>query len=277
MKKIHIRFMKDLFNVEFGELFDKISNAVEREKIDIPSLTKAHENLKPHSEALLRMNYKKLQHPLTKPIQNQMTTRTEYLGCLRLTVDAKMLSHKNEERIAAKRLLLWIRVYRKEIYAPTMVTQSRMMKNLMDDRKGSVEIQQATALLNLDELLEAIVKVDAKLWRNFLKRLNEKKIYDVDGKAIRDAAYKDLRVLRTVIEASYHTCDNDVQKEQLTELSQIINEELKGFRTKLRSRTTKKNNRKDAEMNVVEQCWDFGTPALNKSEESAKREFSGDE
>ena len=70
MKKIHIRFMKDLFNVEFGELFDKISNAVEREKIDIPSLTKAHENLKPHSEALLRMNYKKLQTASVKLFNN---------------------------------------------------------------------------------------------------------------------------------------------------------------------------------------------------------------
>ena len=251
MKKIHLRFMKDILNIEFGELFDKIYNNVKTEKIDIASLTIAHQRLKPHSKEVLRMNYKKLRHPLTQLIQKQVTCRTEYLACLRLTVDAKMLSHKPEERIAAKRLLLWLRTYKNEIYAPTLHTQRRMMINLMDERMENVEIQQATALLNLDELLEELVKVDAKIKRNFLKRLNEKDIYDVNGKAIREAAYKDLKVLVSVIEASYNISVDDVKKEQLFQLGIYINEELKVFRTQLRSRNTKRKNKKDME-NAVE-------------------------
>ena len=91
---MHIRFMKDLRNIEFEELFDLIYTTVEAEKIDTPSITTAIERIERHRKELLRMNYKKLRHPLTQTIREQVNSRTEYLACLRLTVDAKMLSHK---------------------------------------------------------------------------------------------------------------------------------------------------------------------------------------
>ena len=103
MKKLHIRFMKDLRNIQFGELFDIISNDLAAKKVEIPLVKTAIERLKPHRKELLRMNNKKLRHPLTQLIQKQVNSRTEYLACLRMTVDAKMLSHKPEERTAAER------------------------------------------------------------------------------------------------------------------------------------------------------------------------------
>lgn len=250
MEKIHIRFMKEIKNIEFGELFDLILNAVAARKNDLSILTPLLDKLEPHSKELLKMNHKKLKHPLTELIQEQVTQRTQYLGGLRLTIDAKMLWHKSEVRHAAKRLLQWLDAYKDDIHAPTIHKQSRLVKDLMEERKKDAGIQQATALLDLDELLEAIVNINAKLQNNYLKRLNEKKSYDISGKIIREAAYNELRVLITVIEASYHSFESEVQKQQLRELSQSINKELKDFRTLLRSRKTKRNNRKDVYISV---------------------------
>lgn len=252
MEKIHIRFMKDLRNIEFEELFDLIYTTVEAEKIDVPSLTTAIERIEPHRKELLRMNHKKLKHPLTQPIQEQVNSRTEYLACLRLTVDAKTFSHKSAERIAAKRLLLWLSPYKNTLYAPTIHRQSRMVKDLMEDRKQSAEIKQATALLDLDELLEAIVSINDRIESNYLKRLDEKEMYSVNGVAIRNAAYDDLKVLVSVLELSYNLSSDDEQREQLEQLSLLINENLKDFRTLVRSRTTKRKNKRDVESAVKE-------------------------
>ena len=252
MEKMHIRFMKDLRNIEFEELFDLIYTTVEAEKIDTPSITTAIERIELHRKELLRMNYKKLRHPLTQIIREKVNSRTEYLACLRLTVDAKMLSHIPAERIAAKSLLLWLSPYKKNIYAPTIHRQSRMVKDLMEDRKQSTEIKQATALLGLEELLEEIVKINAKIEHNYLKRLNEKEIYIVKGSSIRNAAYKDLKLLVNVLELSHNLSSDNEQKEQLEQLSMLINENLKDFRTLVRTRTTKRKKKRDVESAVKE-------------------------
>lgn len=252
MENIHIRFMKNLRNIEFGELFDIISEDLVARNVEIPLVKAAIEKLKPHRKELLRMNNKKLKHPLTQLIQKQVNNRTEYLACLRLTVDAKMLSHKSEERAAAAILVLWLSPYKEEIYVPTIHTQSRMVEDLMNDRKESSEIQQATALLNLDELLEVIAQTSDEIRINHLLRLNEKDIYNVNGFELRNAAYKDLKVLLNVLVTCYNLCPDDVEREQLVELSARINDNLKDFRTLLRSRITKRKNKKDVMVAIKE-------------------------
>lgn len=252
MENIHIRFMKNLRNIEFGELFDIISDDLVARNVEIPLVKAAIEKLKPHRKELLRMNNKKLRHPLTQLIQKQVNNCTEYLACLRLTVDAKMLSHKSEERAAAANLVLWLSPYKEEIYGPTIHTQSRMVEDLMNDRKESSEIKQATALLNLDELLEVIAQTSDEIRINHLLRLNEKDIYNVNGFALRNAAYKDLKVLLNVLVTCYNLCPDDVEREQLVELSARINDNLKDFRTLLRSRITKRKNKKDVMVAVKE-------------------------
>lgn len=252
MEKLHIRFMKDLRNHDFAQLFDAICNSAVKEKMNIPSITTVVERIEPHSRELLRLNHKKLQHPLTKLIEEQVNTRTEYLTCLRMSVEAKMLSHRSKERSAAQCLMYWLSPFKNKIYAPTIHRQSRMVEELMNDRKLNEKIQQATALLNLDELLKVIVKLNEKIRQNFLKRLNEKEIYSVDGLAIRDAAYNDLKMLLAFIEVTYSLCNDDDQKEQLIQLNSTIYEHIKEFRTLLRARATKKKNKKDAEFAVKE-------------------------
>ena len=132
-------------------------------------------------------------------------------------------------------------------------------------------IQQSTALLNLDELLEAIVESGAKINSNYLERLDEKESYNVNGVAIRNGAYMDFKVLVSVIEASYSISTDDEQREQLVQLSLSINENLKDFRTLLRSRTTKRRNKKDVEIAVKELINDL---SVGESEEKVVKDLS---
>ena len=252
MEKIHISFMKDLRNNEFGELFDIISTIVVTEKIELLPLTIACERLNPHSQELLKMNSQKLKHPLTKLIRDQVNTRTEFLSCLRMTVDAKMMWHKSEQRVAAARLQLWLRTYKADIFAPTITTQSALVENLMADWIEDASIKEATALLDLDGLLAEIVKITANIRRNQLVRLNEKDIYEVDGQAKRGAAYKDLKVLISVIDSSYNIGASEEQRIQLVTLSKNLNAALQEFHTILKSRNTKRKNKKETVAAVSE-------------------------
>lgn len=244
MKNIHISFMKNLRNIEFEELFDIVSTIVAAENIGLPTLTMACEQLQPHAQELSKMNNQKIKHPLTPIIREQVNTRTEYLACLRMTVDANLLWHKPEQRVAAERPQFWLKSYKDDIYAPTISTQSAMVENLMADRREDATIKAATALLDLDDLLDEIVKLTANIRRNQLARINDKDIYEVDGQAMRKAAYKDLKVLVTVIDSSYRIGANEKQRDQLAALSSTLNASLQDFRTLLKSRNTKRKNKK---------------------------------
>ena len=252
MEKLHLGFMKDLRNFEFGELFDHIVHALENGKIEIDSLDLVAERLKSHSKELTLMNNVKLTHPLTSFIQEQVNTRNEYLACLRMTVDAKMLSHKPEERIAAIRLKLWLNSYKKELFAPSIHTQNQFVKYIINDRKEQPDIQKATAMLYLDELLETIKVITATIYKYYLERLNEKDTYEVKGQLLRKAAYKDLRILINVLELSYSLGEDDEKKEQLRQLSMTLNAYTSPFRTQLKSRTTKCRNKKEIACAVKE-------------------------
>ena len=245
MQKLPISFMKDLKNIEFEELFDIISTIIATDKIGLPLLTMACEQLQPHAQELLKMNNQKIKHPLTQILSEQVKTRTEYLACLRMTIDAKMMCHKPTERVAAKYLELWLNNYKDDIYAPSISKQSRMVDNLMADRKEDTTIKEATTLLDLDELLDEIVKLTANIRHNQLTRINEKDQYEVDGQSIRKAAYKDLKVLVIVIEATYNTCTDEYQRKQIADLSLTLSAVLQEFHTKLKSRNTKSKNKKE--------------------------------
>lgn len=245
MEKLHLGFMKELRNCEFGELFDYITHALENEKIEIDSLSIVTERIKSHSKELTKMNNVKLTHPLTSLIQEQVNARTEYLASLRLIVDGKMLSHKQEERIAAKRLKLWLSAYKKELFAPSINTQNHFAKLIIYDRNEQLDIQNAIAMLDLDELLEAIEELTTKINRCYLERLNEKDDYEVKGQLLRKAAYKDLRILINIMELSYSLGVDEQQDEQLRQLSMTLNAYVSRFRTQFKSRITKCRNRKE--------------------------------
>ena len=252
MEQIHIGFMKDLKNVEFGELFDIISSTLTTEKINNQLLTTIHKRILPHNKALLRMNNKKLRHPLTPVIQEQVQSRTKYLSCLRLKVEASMLSPDAEEVDAAELLQLWLSPYKKGLYPPSIHLQSRMVSDLMTDRDESAEIQNAIGLLRLDTLIETIVEITAKMRENVLLRLNDRDEYVVNGQEIRKAAYADLKLFVQLMNNTYQLSEDEAEKEQLREISSQMNGQLKDFRTKLRVRNTKRKNKKDVVVAVKE-------------------------
>ncbi len=194
----------------------------------------------------------KLKHPLTQLIREQVELRTEYLACLRLSVKAKLLSHKPLKRIAAAHLQLWLRSCKENIFAPSIVTQSRMVKDLLSDKRENIDIQEATALLYLGELLVEIVDITAKIERNYLTRLNDRDLYIVNGQSLRKAAYKDLRVLVVVLEASYNTWASEEQRDQIVTLSAGLSAALQEFRTLLKLRNTKRKNKKETAAAVKE-------------------------
>lgn len=127
-----------------------------------------------------------------------------------------------------------------------------MVKDLLSDRREHAHIQEATALIYLDELLDEIVDVTAKIERNYLARLNDRDNYIVNGQSLGKAAYKDLRVLVVVLEASYNTCTSEEQREQIVALSSSLNAALQEFHTLLKMRNTKRKNKKETAAAVKE-------------------------
>ena len=247
MEQIHIGFLKDLKNVEFGELFYIISSSLASQKIDNQLLASIQKRIFPHNKELIRMNNKKLRHPLTHVIQEQVSNRTQYLSCLRLKVEASMLSPDAEEVDAAKLLQSWLSPYKKGLYPPSIYMQSRMVSDLMTDRAESVEIHNAIALLHLDKLLETIVGITEEIRKSILLRLNDKDEYVVNGQEIRKAAYADLRLFVQLMNNTYQLSEDEAEKEQLREIGSQMNGQLKDFRTNLRVRTTKRKNKKEIE------------------------------
>lgn len=247
MEKLHISFIKDLKNSEFYLLFKLLQDLLDKNTSDNATLKRATEKIKSHQDKLVKLRDTKPRHYLTKVIKTKVQNRTEYLACLRLRIDAALLSPIPEERIAGERLKLWMSPYKKDIHKPTITVQSQVVKSLMHDREESEDIQRFTALLNLDGLLKTIMNVTTDVKRLFIKRIKDKTRKSVDGKKVREAAYNDFQLLIQIMEVSYRLSVDNEEKEQITELSQLINDDLTSFRKELKSRKTKRKNKKKRE------------------------------
>lgn len=252
MEKMHISFIKDLKNSEFYSLFDSLKSLLDENVSNNVSLVQAAERIKNHREKLILLRNTKLRHHLTQIINTKVHNRTEYLACLRMKIEANLLSHKLEERIAAERLKLWIRPYKKDIFKPTIIDQGQLVKFLMTDRKQNAKIQEFTALLDLDELLETIMNLTTEINQLFIKRVEDRNRKAVNGKEVREAAYKDFQLLIYAMELSYNLTNDNEEKEQITKLSLLINEFLKERHTELKSRNTKRKNKNKIDASVKE-------------------------
>ena len=252
MKKMHISFIKDLRNAGFAELFNSLAILIEKEETTNVSFLMAVERIKSHRRKLILLRNTKLRHHLTPEINQKVSNRTEYLACLRMNIEADLLSPKPERRIAAARLKLWLRPYRKDIHKPGVLTQGQIVKFLMSDRDEQPAIQKASTLLDLDELLEIIMTTTTEIDRDFIERNRDITYRSINGKEVRETAYKDLQLLINVMEVSYSFSTNEAEKEQLVRLSGVINEYLKNFRTEFKSRNTKRKNKKVADAAVKE-------------------------
>lgn len=101
MQKMHISFLKELRNFEFYDLFVTIDLNLDNGKIKENSfLHQAAKTIKDKRKQLLLLKHANLAHPLTKVINDKVQPRTEYLACLRMRINAGLLSHLPEERAA---------------------------------------------------------------------------------------------------------------------------------------------------------------------------------
>lgn len=252
MEKVHMSFMKELRNISFFALFELLIKRVDAEKTENATLKKATERMKKHNKELTLLRETKPRHPLTQVITKKVRNRTEYLACLRLKVDANLLSHKPDERIAAERLKIWLHRYKKDLYAPSIDSQGELVKFMMDERANHVDILNATKLLQLDELLEAIMEITVDIDRIYMERLKDKNYKSVKGQEIRAAAYNDLQLLIQVIEVSYNLSADELEKVKLKRLNKEIIGYLRSFNTQLKSRRTKTKNKKELAETVNE-------------------------
>lgn len=252
MEKMHISFIKDLKNREFYVLFNSLEDLLNENGGEDAIIARAAEKIKSHHKQLILLRDNKPCHHLTRVINTKVRNRTEYLACLRMKIEASLLSHKTEERVAAKRLIIWMSPYTKDIHKPTIGVQGQLVKFLMSDRDESKDIQKFITLLDLDELLEVIMDTTTEINKLFVERIKDKTHKAVNGKKVREAAYKDFQLLINAMEVSYNISSEGEEREQIAKLSQLINECLKEFRTELKSRNTKRKNKKEIEVAVKE-------------------------
>ena len=250
MEKIHVSFVKDLRNREFSLLTDNIAEIVAKSTSENESLKKATQNLQSHYKKLLQLKDTKPRHYLTRIIKEKVDNRTEYLVCLRMSIESLLLSPIPQERVAANRLMYWIDPYRKVLFKPSIVVQTQAVEFLNLDKSESTTIQEHTALLNLDYILDVVVSETEEIKRLVTARVDDKALRAINGKLVRAAAYCDLQVLLDAMRTIYNLSSNEQEVEEMVKLSEKINENLKSFRRELRSRNTKRNNKKKIDVAV---------------------------
>lgn len=252
MEKIHVSFVKDLRNREFSLLIDNTAELLANSKSENESLKKATRNLQSHHKKLLQLKDTKPRHYLTRIIKEKVQKRTDCLVCLRMRIESSLLSPIPQERIAAERLLYWIDPYRKVLFKPSIQVQTQAVEFLNLDKSKSTTIQEHTALLNIDYLLDVAIDETEEIKKLVTERGKDKADRAIKGKEVRAAAYYDLRVLLDVMRTIYNLSNNKQEVEEMVWLSQLMNEILKRFRRELRSRNTKRSNKKEIDMGVEE-------------------------
>lgn len=268
MENMYIGFTKELKNALFYDLFDILDSWLDSENIKSDLMKEASKRIKKHHKRLVLLKIIKPRHHLTAVINEKVLTRTQYLKCLRMMVDANLLMNLPEKREAAKLLKFWVENQQKDLYIPSIHVQSNLTGSFLQDREKRAEIKKATTLLDLDDLLEDIEKLTTEITNDYRLRLKEITHQSVKGKELRDAAYKDLKFLINTLEVTYSVAKDEEEREELRRLNFAINDHLKTFRTLLKSRKTKRKNKKRVAAAVKEL---ISSPLENKPDEQEEK------
>ena len=204
MEKMHVSFVKDLRNREFSLLIDSTAELVAVKMSENESLKKATENLQSHNKKLLQLKDTKPRHYLTRIIKEKVDNRTEYLVGLRMRIESALLSPIPQERVAAERLMYWIDPYKKVLFKPSLAVQTQAVEFLNLDKNENTTIQEHTALLNLDYILDEVVSETEEIKRLVTARGKDKALGATNGKKVRAAAYYDLRVILDAMRTIYN-------------------------------------------------------------------------
>ena len=252
MKKLHISFIREIKNVEFAILVNLLAKSLEGIETQDELLKNTINKIRFHSSEMAFLKDQISSHPLTEVIGTLTRQRTNYLISLRLQVEGKMLSHRIDEREAARNLYRWLESSKKYLYIPSLIPQTGRIMGLMHELETDNAIQESLVFLRLDDLFEAIIEVTNKIAANDKRRMNDKANDTKKGTELRNAAYKDIKLLVQVIEVMMslhpeHTEDNIYYK-----LALRIELELKNRHTILKSRNTKRRNKKEVVCAITE-------------------------
>ena len=244
MEKLHVNFMKDLRNHEFVELYSQIINYIKKQQVDDTNVNIAFEMVKSNEMKLLNMGVRKRS---SFSIENKKLTRlrNDYLISLRLRVKSYLLSHIAAERDAAQHIHFVIKPYRKEYYVPTILPQTRLADDLKEHLKHNKDFREAVSLLGLSDLIGTIIDMTAEIIVNYQLRVNESGETKSKRAGVKEAAYRDMKIMADAI--NFMAVINQHNEEKMAiveELIYSIDGIMKNFRTAMKSRNTKRKNRK---------------------------------
>lgn len=252
MKKIHVNFMKDLRNHEFAEMYQNIISFIEKQNVDDVTITSAFEQVKSHQKRLHDMRRRKQS---SFSIENKKLTRTrcEYISSLRLRVKSYLLSHIPAERKAALEIHTVMEAYSREFYVASIVPQTALVSGLEHKLKNSKKFREAFSMLGLDDLLTVLIDMTIEIMENYSNRINENKETQQSRAGVKEEAYRDMKTMADAINLMAVINKNDKEKmSAIEELVYYINSILKDYRTPMKSRNTKRKNRKAIEAAVQE-------------------------
>ena len=252
MKMLHINFMNNLQNHEFAELYDQLCENIEAEQLDDLQVKKTWRAAEKHINDIKYLRNDPRGHELTSVIQKKILKRTEYLVSVRMIVDGLKLSFCDEERAAAKVLSLWLWQQGKDMYTPSITSQSHHVNNLMHVLQLNAKIGEAITFLNFDRRIAVIFAINEEIDLNFMQRNKEMSARTKKSKLLRKAAYHDLKIFVSSINLYLETEKNNKEDTMLKQHSQLINKILTQYRSKLKSRTTKRKNKKEIAASVNE-------------------------
>ncbi|HTN68309.1 MAG TPA: DUF6261 family protein [Dysgonamonadaceae bacterium] len=253
MEKVHVNFMKDLRNHEFVELYNIIINYIEKQEVDDANVKIAFEKVKSHRVKLLDLEKRKRSK---FSIRNRKLTRkrNEYLISLRLRVQSYLLSQIPAERDAAKQIDFVIKSYGREYYVATIVPQTIFVDDMEHRLKHNKKnFREAVSLLKLNDLINTITDMTVEIMANYKQRVNEDGETKSKREGVKNAAYLDMKIMADAINfMAIVNRHNEEKKAVVEELINNIDGILKDFRTQMKSRYTKRKNRKAVETAVQE-------------------------
>lgn len=244
MKKFHVNFMKDLRNHEFVEVYNLIINYIEKQQMDDANITIAFERVKSHQNKLQNMQKRKRS---SFSIENKELTRhrNDYLISLRLRVKSFLLSPSVAERDAANLIHYVLKPYGKEFYVATILPQTRLANDLEKNINENSDFRDAVSLLGLNELMNIIFDLTGEIMINYSLRVFETGETKSKRTGVKKAAYRDMKIMADAINfMAVINEHNEDEKAIVEELICYIDGILKDFRTAMRSRNTKRKNRK---------------------------------
>lgn len=238
--------MRELKNAEFAILINNVARIIEGEDTENDVLKELIEKIKFHSKEMAFLEDEPYSHPLTEVIYELTRKRTNLLISLRLQIEGKMLTYKENECIAAKHLYWWISKYKKNLYVPSQTTQTGLVLGMMYEKNDTKSIQDAAVLLRLDDLMDEILEVTNEVRTYINKRINDKAKKYKKGQDLRKAAYKDMKLFISNLEFMVGmNPEKNFETNIYFRLSQRVDKELIYSHAKLKSRKTKRKNKQE--------------------------------